>query len=126
MYEDEFDDAYYDMPRRDDRMWAMICHLSALCGFIGVPFGHILGPLVVWLMKRDESPFIDAHGKEALNFQMSMTIYLIIAAFFSLFLIGIPFLIGLIIAGVVFVVVAGVKANDGFYYKYPITIRFLK
>lgn len=125
MYEEEFDEAYYDMPSRDARMWAMICHLSALSGLIGVPFGHILGPLIVWLMKRDESRFIDAHGREALNFQTSMTIYGIIAGILCVILIGIPILLGLIIANLVFVIVAAVKANDGDYYRYPITIRFL-
>lgn len=126
MYEDEFDDAYYDQPTKDDRMWAMICHLSALSGFIGIPLGNIIGPLVIWLVKRDESPFIDAHGKEALNFQTSMTIYVIVSFFLMIVLIGFVILPVLYVVGLVFVIVAAIKANDGQYFRYPITIRFLK
>ena len=58
----------------------MLCHLSAFAGFTGIPFGTILGLLVIWLLKREESPFIDTHGKEALNFQISVIIYGIISA----------------------------------------------
>ena len=58
---------------KDERMWAMLCHLSALAGFV-VPFGSIIGPLIVWLIKRDEMPVVDVHGKKALNFQITMAI----------------------------------------------------
>ncbi len=115
-----------DVSDRDTRMWGMLCHLSALCGYIGIPFGNIVGPLVIWLIKRDESPFIDAHGKEALNFQISMTIYAIIAGILVLAVIGILLLPALIIAGLVFTIIAAVRANDGKSYRYPLTIRFLK
>ncbi len=61
------------------RTWNGLCHASALLGvFLHFP-GHLLGPLIVWLMKRDDSPEIDAHGKEALNFQISMLIYNVVA-----------------------------------------------
>ena len=123
-YESEY--GYESGPTKDERMWAMLCHLSAFVGLLGIPFGHILGPLIIWLLKRDESPYVDAHGRESLNFQTSMTIYLLIAGFFSVFLIGIPFLIALFIAGFVLVVIAAVKANDGQYYRYPMTIRLLR
>ena len=127
IYEDEnYYDDYYYAPTKDERKWAMFCHLSALSAYIGIPFGSILGPLVVWLLKRDESSFVDAHGREALNFHLSMALYVIIASILSLILIGIPILIALIVLSLVSIVIATVKASDGRSYRYPMTIQFLK
>ena len=77
-------------------------------------------------MKRNESPEIDAHGKESLNFQLSMLIYNVIAAILILVLIGIPLLILLYVLNIVFVIVASIQAGDGKLYRYPMTIRFIK
>jgi len=88
--------------------------------------GHILGPLAVWLIKRGDSPEIDAHGKESLNFQISMLIYDAIAAILCIFLIGIPILIALWVLNTVLVIIASVKAGEGKFYSYPFTIRFIK
>ncbi|MFO7247729.1 MAG: DUF4870 domain-containing protein [Bacillota bacterium] len=107
------------------RLWATVCHLAALVGYI-VPMGHVLGPLVVWLLKRNDSPFVDDQGKEALNFQLSLTIYGMIAALLVFVLIGLPLLLALMVIQVVFVIVAAVKANEGQAYRYPMTIRFFK
>ncbi|MEW6113824.1 MAG: DUF4870 domain-containing protein, partial [Thermodesulfobacteriota bacterium] len=63
------------MPSKQATNWGMLCHLSALLGLVLISFGHILGPLVVWLFKKNDDPFIDEQGKESLNFQISMTIY---------------------------------------------------
>jgi uncharacterized Tic20 family protein len=60
-------------PESQARMWNMLCHLSALAGFIGIPFGNILGPLIVWQIKKNEFPSVDVHGKAALNFQITVT-----------------------------------------------------
>src|ERR1700680_445708 len=68
-----------DRLQSEARTWAMLCHLSSISGFIGVPFGHIVGPLIVWLVKKDQFPLVDDQGKESLNFQISMTIYGIVA-----------------------------------------------
>lgn len=106
--------------------WGMLCHLSALSGMIGVPFGHLLGPLLVWLLKKNEFPYVDEQGKESLNFQISMTIYAVVALFLVFAVIGIPLFVSLVILDVVFVVVASVKANSGKAYLYPLTIRILK
>ncbi|MHC5034016.1 MAG: DUF4870 domain-containing protein [Planctomycetota bacterium] len=106
--------------------WGMLCHLSALSGFIGVPFGNIIGPLVFWLIKKDEMPFVDEQGKEALNFQISLTIYALVSCVLILVLIGIPLLIGLFIFGLVMTVVASVKAGKGEHFKYPLCIRLLR
>jgi len=88
--------------------------------------GHILGPLAVWLLKRGDSPEIDAHGKESLNFQISMLIYDAIAAILCIFLIGIPILIALWVLNTVLVIIASVKASEGKLYQYPFTIRLIK
>ena len=108
------------------RTWTAFCHASALLGvFIHFP-GHVLAPLIVWLLKRDEAPEIDAHGKEALNFQISMLIYNVVAAVFCLVLIGFLILPILWVLNAVFVIIAAIKASDGELYRYPLTIRFLQ
>jgi len=105
---------------RDARMWAMLCHLTGLVGFIG--------PLVVWLIKKEDSPFVDEQGKEALNFQLTMLIYGIVAGLLSLVCIGIILAIALSITALILLIIAGIKANDGHHYRYPpyLIIRFIK
>ena len=90
------------------------------------PYGHIIVLLILWLIKRDTSPFIDDQGKEALNYNLSIMIYATIALMFSFFIVGIPFLVGLFIFDFIIIIVAGVRASNGEYYRYPITIRFIK
>lgn len=109
----------------DVRTWIVLCHASALLGLFFHFLGHIFGPLIVWLMKRGDSPEIDAHGKESLNFQLSMLIYDAVAVILCLVLIGIPILILLWVANTVLVIVASLKASEGKLYRYPFTIRFL-
>ena len=110
---------------KDDRTWAMFAHLAAIVGLV-VPFGHIIGPLIVWLLKRDQSAFIDDQGKESVNFQISFTIYMIISGILILLLVGIALLAILPILCVVFVIIAAIKSNEGVWYRYPLTIRFIK
>ena len=107
------------------RGWCVGCHLSALAGFVVPAFGHILGPLIVWLIKRADSSEIDAHGKEALNFQISMLIYNIVAGILCLILIGFALLAVLHVLNVVFVIIAALRASEGQMYRYPLTIRLL-
>ena len=111
---------------KEERLWGMLCHLAALSAFVGVPFGHVLGPLVVWLIKRNEIPMVEQQGKESLNFQISMTIYGMVAFLLVFVVVGIFLLIGLGIFNLVMVIIASVRANDGRLYRYPLTIRFLK
>lgn len=106
--------------------WGMLCHLAALSLFVGIPFGHLIGPLVVWLIKKDHYPFVDDQGKEALNFQISMTIYGIISGVLCLILIGFLLLIALLVLEIVLVIIATVNASKGELYRYPLTIRFIK
>lgn len=110
---------------RSEKNYAMLCHLVAFSGFI-IPFGSIIGPLVMWLIKKEESEFINYHGKESLNFQISIAIYAIISGILALVLIGILFLIALGIIWIVFVIIASVKTSEGEEYRYPLTIRFVK
>jgi len=105
---------------------AMLCHLLSLILLLGFPLGNILGPLIIWLLKRHEDPFIDFCGKESLNFQISMTIYMLISAVLVFILVGIVTMLGLMIANIVLTITAAIKASEGTHYKYPITIRFIK
>ena len=108
------------------RTWSALCHASALLGvFIHFP-GHIIPPLIIWLAKRHEAPEIDAHGKEALNFQISMLIYNAVALVFCLILVGFVFLAILWVLNAVFVIIAAIQASDGKFYRYPMTIRFIQ
>jgi uncharacterized protein len=108
------------------RTWCAFTHASALFGvFLHFP-GHLLPPLILWLIKRDESPELDAHGKEAVNFQISMLIYNAIAAVFCLVLVGFFFLAVLWVLNAIFVIIAAIKASDGEFYRYPMTIRFIQ
>jgi uncharacterized protein len=110
----------------DIRTWCVLCHAAALLGLFFHFLGHLLGPLIVWLVKRGESPEVDAHGKESLNFQISMLIYDAIAAILCILLIGIPILIALWVLNTVLVIIASIQASEGKFYRYPITIRLIK
>lgn len=109
---------------RDERMWAMFCHLSGLAGFI-FPFGNIIAPLVIWLIKKEEYPQVNIHGKEALNFQISITIYIIVSVVLIILVIGIALIIILSLFSLIVIIIAAIKANEGEQYRYPLTIRFL-
>lgn len=109
----------------ESRMWAMLAHLSALSGFV-IPFGNIIGPLIIWLIKRDEMSFVDDQAKEALNFNISITIYALISAILIVVVVGFLMLAVLGIVWLVFAIVAAVKANEGTAYRYPLTLRLVK
>jgi uncharacterized protein len=107
------------------RTWNMLCHLSALAGYI-IPFGNILGPLLVWQIKKDEIPSVIEHGKASLNFQLTVLIAVLaggaLAFALSFVCIGflfIPAVVIIGICGVVFAIIAGIKANNGESYRYP-------
>ena len=114
------------------RTWNMLCHLSALAGFI-IPFGNILGPLIVWQIKKNEFPSVNVHGKAALNFQITVVIAVFVGAFaatilsfihIGFLLFPLVFLIGL--AGLILAIIAGIKANNGEDYKYPFSFDLVK
>lgn len=105
--------------KSDSKMWAIAAHLVPLFGFA------LLGPLVVYLVKKDDDPFVRNHAAEALNFQISLAIYAVISAVLVLLFIGILMLIALAIFAFVFAILAAIKASNGEFYKYPLTIRFV-
>ena len=111
---------------REARKWAMICHLISLVGLLGNGIGFVLGPLIVWLLKKEEHPFIDDQGKEAVNFQITMLIAACICGILSLVVIGIFLVAVVALIMIILPIIAAIKANDGVEYRYPISIRFIK
>jgi uncharacterized Tic20 family protein len=109
---------------QDERTWAMLAHLSAFLGLV-VPLGFIIAPLVIWLVKREQSAFVADQAKEALNFNITMGIAGIVCLLLTLLLIGVLLLIALGVYWVVLAIVAAIKANEGNAYRYPFTLRFI-
>lgn len=107
-----------------ERQLAMLTHLLALANYIAFPAG-LLAVLVLWLVKKDDSPALDRVGREVLNFNLSMLLYGIVSVILVFVLIGIGLLIALWVFGLVVTIIAAVRASDGHYYRYPLTIRFL-
>jgi len=123
-------------PSAEERQWAMFAHLSALLGAIVTghmfAWGCFIGPLVIWLIKKDTMPFVDDQAKEALNFNITLAIVGLALLVLSIITLGLGLLIAVpvgIIAGVawlVLTIVAAVKANEGVAYRYPISLRLIK
>jgi uncharacterized Tic20 family protein len=131
------------VPSSDARTWAMLSHLAALAVFTSVPFGNVLGPLIVYLIKKDEDPFIAEQGKESINFQITVTIVGIllglgyIAGFFAVILesrntmlpwplVFIPCFFALAVFDVVSVAFAAMRSYHGEHFRYPVSFRFLR
>ena len=107
------------------RNWAMACHLSAFLAFV-VPFvGSVIGPLIVWTVKKEESEFIAYHGKEALNFQLTVIIALLVSGLLSLILIGFLLMAIVGITAIILTLIASIKASEGEYYKYPFSLKLI-
>lgn len=104
---------------KDDNTMALLVHVSAI-------FTGFVGPLIIWLIKKDESPFVDAHGKAALNFQLTLLIGYVVSVILFIVLIGILTFFACLILGLVFPIIAAMKANNGEFYKYPLSINFIK
>ncbi|MBM7644575.1 putative Tic20 family protein [Scopulibacillus daqui] len=111
---------------RNETTAAIFTHISSFSIFIGIPFGNLIGPLVLWLIFRKQSELADENGKEAVNFQISIMIYFIISAILCLILIGFLLLLAVCIVWFIFVIIATVQASEGKVYRYPLTIRFIK
>lgn len=111
---------------KDEQNWAMFCHLSALSGFI-IPFGSVIGPLVIWLMKRAEMPMVEVHGKEVLNFQITVMIAAAVSFVLMFVVIGFVLLAVVAIGALVLTIMAAIKVSNGDYsYRYPFTLRLIK
>jgi hypothetical protein len=108
-----------------ERNWAMLCHLSAFSGFF-FPFGGIIGPLICWLSKRDDSAWVNLNGRNSLNFQLSMLLYIILIIPLIFIIIGIPLIIILGTLKVICMIIASVKAAKGEIFRYPLTIPFIQ
>ena len=121
----------------EERQWAMFAHLSALAGGIltsgwAGSLGCFIGPLIIWMVKKDTMPFVDDQGKEALNFNITVGIVFLALLLLSIMTLGIGLIIaipGWIIVGIawlVFTIIAAIKANEGVAYRYPLTLRLIK
>lgn len=120
------------LPSSDERMWAMFGHLSALSGLLTGGIGYVVGPLIIWQIKKETMPFAAAEAREALNFNLSWLLWLILLSFATVILffvfIGILLVPVLILQGIVWMVlsiIASIKANDGQPFRYPLTLRFI-
>lgn len=110
---------------QEARQWAMLCHFSAFLGLV-FPFGNLIGPLIVWQIKKDLHPFVDDQGKEALNFQITVAMAAVVCVVLMVVVIGFPLLALLSVAAVVLAVIAGIKANEGLSYRYPFCWRLVR
>jgi uncharacterized protein len=110
----------------NERTWGMLAHLSALVGVVVPLFGCVLGPLVVWLGRRDQSSFVEGQAKEALNFNISVFLALIVCSFLMLVFIGFILGAALFIAWLVMTLIAAIKASEGIPYRYPFSLRLVK
>ncbi|MBV8495474.1 MAG: DUF4870 domain-containing protein [Gammaproteobacteria bacterium] len=113
-------------PSERERTWAMLAHLSALTGLVVPMVGVVIGPLVVWLARRDDSPFVAAHALEALNFNLTVLLAAVVCVLLMLVFVG--FLLGtaLFVAWLVFTLVAAIKASEGENYRYPFSLRLVR
>ena len=109
----------------EERTWSVVAHLSALSALF-IPFGHLLGPLVIWLIKRNEMPMVDRHGKEALNFQITVTLAAFVCGLLMVVGIGVVLLFVLLVADAVLVIMAAVKTSRGETFSYPFTWRVIR
>jgi uncharacterized Tic20 family protein len=117
-------------PGPQDRSWAVATHISGLAGLLPLAPGvlNILAPLVIWLIKRAESPYLDEVGKEVVNFQISWLVYFLITCVFGFLTCGYGFILLVLLVPIwlALVIIAAVKTSDGVHYRYPGAIRFIK
>lgn len=104
----------------------MLCHLSALVGLLGNGVGFLLGPLVVWLVKKNDDPFIDEQGKEAVNFQITMLLAALVSAILIVVIIGFFLLFVVAIVATVLPIIGAIKASEGEHFQYPFALRLVK
>ena len=110
---------------KEVRQWAMLCHFAAFLGLV-FPFGSVLGPLILWQVKKDMDPLIDDQGKEALNFQLTVASAWLVCFVLGFVVIGFLLMVVLVIAALILTIIGGVKANKGIAYRYPLTWRLIK
>ncbi|MGM0440753.1 MAG: DUF4870 domain-containing protein [Chlamydiota bacterium] len=111
---------------QEAKKWAIFCHLGGLLFLIGIPFANVLGPLILWLLKRDTHPYVNVQGKEALNFQITVLIGVILSAFLAIFMIGFFLVLLILIADVILIIQAAIAVSKGQDYRYPFSFRLVK
>ena len=109
----------------DERTWAMLAHLLPLVA-TSVPFGNILAPLIIWLVKKDEMPFVDDQARESLNFQITLTIAALICIPLIFVCVGILLLFGLMVFEIVVIIQAAIAVSRDERYRYPCTLRLVR
>jgi uncharacterized Tic20 family protein len=114
------------MPSESERTWAMLAHLAALAGIVVWLVGAILGPLAVWIAKRDESEFVAEHAREALNFNITVALGAVMCGLLALVFIGFILGAALFIAWLVLTLIAAIRASEGQHYRYPVSLRLVK
>ena len=112
-------------PSYEVRQGAMLCHLAAFLGFV-FPFGSVVGPLILWQMKKEKDAFIDDQGKEALNFQITVAIAWMACIVLAFAVVGFFLMFALAVATIVLTIIGSIKANKGIAYRYPLTWRVIK
>ena len=110
--------------KAQEKTWVTFTHLAGFAGFL-VPFGNIIGPFVIWILKRDEFPAVRAHGKDVLNFQLSIALYYVVALASMLIIIGFVLLPAVAIFQIVCIILATIRASEGQKFQYPLSIRFI-
>jgi uncharacterized Tic20 family protein len=113
-------------PTESERTWGMLAHLSALAGLVVPMIGNVVGPLIVWLTRRDDSAFVTAHAREALNFNITVLIGEVICIMLMLVFIGIVLGAALFVAWLVLTLIAAIRASEGAVYRYPFALRFIR
>ncbi len=113
-------------PDAQARQWAMLCHYAAFFWVLAPLIGNVIGPLIVWQLKKDLHPFVDQQGKEALNFQITYSVAMMVCGLLAWVLIGFPLMLLIGLAALVLTIIAGMKANAGEAYRYPLCWRVIK
>jgi uncharacterized protein len=108
-----------------ERNWSMLCHLSAFAGFF-FPFGGVIGPLICWLSRKDDSAWVNINGRNSLNFELSILLYMVLAAPLCIIVVGFPIIFALGALKVICIIIASIKASKGQLFKYPLLIPFIQ
>ena len=111
--------------QRSTNQWAALLHLSLLSGCLAPLAGYVV-PILIWQLKKDDLPGLDVHGRNAVNWIISSLVYAVVSGLLIFFVIGIPLLLAVVVCGIVFPIIAAVKANQGEVWKYPLTIEFIQ
>ena len=113
-------------PQQEAQQWALFCHLGGLAHLLGIPFAGLVLPIILWQSKKDTHPFINEQGKEAVNFQLTVLIAVLICIPLCFVCVGFILLAAVGILDIVLVILAGLAAGKGEHYRYPFCIRFIK